>query len=170
MGDFIKMQHPEDLSEWTVAIMSKHDGSRKFSVPQRDGCWTRKAKGQRSKGQLAIGRLVSPKDEWIDFSDRERDRCRESFAHLTKSDPSENADLPPGTHIRNCRDRSKGLLLIYPLCSTKDPDEDNRYGHIDGENVYGFAISWPSDRSGGGAFKNKRIRVNKVFEESYFGE
>jgi len=133
------------------------------------GCWQRTSSGAIHGNNLAIGTLLSPEDEWIDFDERERNRCKVGYKRAIIGDGGEDPgdSRPPGTFIRYSRPRERGLLLIYPICSTDDKEQSNRYGTTAGEEVYGFAVSFPSDRSGP-KFKTQNVRVNQVYIDEYW--
>jgi len=165
---FIQDQEGQDLSMWDVAVLSKSKAAHNFTVGGRSvGCWQRTSSGAIHGNNLAIGTLLSPEDEWIDFDNMERKRCQGEYRSLNPEDRGEDPgdSRPPGTFIRYWRPREKGLLLIYPICSTKDKVQSNRYGTTAGEEVYGFAVSFPSDDDGGARFKKQRVRVNQVYIE-----
>ena len=167
---FIQDQEGQDLSMWDVAVLSKSKAAHNFTVGGRSvGCWQRTSSGAIHGNNLAIGTLLSPEDEWIDFDNMERKRCQGEYRRLNPEDRGEDPgdSRPPGTFIRYWRPRERGLLLIYPICSTDDKEQSNRYGTTAGEEVYGFAVSFPSDR-GSPKFKTQNVRVNQVYIDEYW--
>jgi hypothetical protein len=136
------------------------------------GCWNRKSSGAIEGNSLRIGTLVSPEDEWIDFTEDEKKECRTDYRMMkTRKTRDGGEDLgdsrPPGAFIRYSRPRERGLLLVYPICFVDDPEPSNRYGATAGEEIYGFAVSFPSD-SNRHRFTKKRVRVNQTFIDDYW--
>jgi hypothetical protein len=156
-----------DLKEWDVVIFSKKDVSphsfTHLTTPDKPfRCLERKPL-RLGADTLTIRRLISPSDEWIDFTDSEQKNAREKWAELRaaqgKSAP-EPGDLPNGPAIRSVRPEERGLLMIYPICY--DDEVDGRYGLNEGQEVTGFAVSFPSSET----THQVRYQVNSVFQDA----
>jgi hypothetical protein len=173
ISSFIQEQVDQDMSQWDVAILSKSRAAHKFTLGGKSvGCWNRKSSGAIEGNSLRIGTLVSPEDEWIDFTEDEKKECRTDYRMMkTRKTRDGGEDLgdsrPPGAFIRYSRPRERGLLLVYPICFVDDPEPSNRYGATAGEEIYGFAVSFPSD-SNRHRFTKKRVRVNQTFIDDYW--
>ena len=86
-----------------------------------------------------IGRLVNPADEWIDLEPPQVERalCETRHRYRTNQGGSRHRTEPRnpgGRDVREIRDQSNGLLLIYPL---KESD-------IERTPFIGFAASFPA--------------------------
>ena len=96
-------------------------------------------KGDPSElGRFGIRRLVSPSDERIDLTEAQESEALErtkSAFHLGQSSAKVEPTTPSGTSVRAVRDKSCGLLLIYPLDPTNRVESD--------KPVIGFAFSFP---------------------------
>lgn len=128
LASFIRAQNkqvPNELTAWTVALISK-DGvqaGQKFLLAGRSiGLTDRTAiQGGTSPPLLldrfTIRRLLSPPDEGIDLSAPERKRALEiTEMYRTQAGKAFDPTGPPsGKAIRQARPASRGLLLIYPL-------------------------------------------------------
>lgn len=167
MADFIETQinhGNEDLTQWNVAVITRKDApTHKFMLSGEEvGCIERKPK-RKNANFLSIGRLVSPSDEWIDFSDEEKRKARAIWKELLSQkgrEPDNLKGLPSGPAMRAARPKERGLLLVYPICyGGSDPE---RYGTEDGKEVTGFAISFPNS----GTTKEVNYVVNSVFQDA----
>ena len=161
LAGFIDDQRAEDLSQWDVVVINKEKAAKQIQILGRTiGCTTRVANGPISPENLAIGTLLSPADEWLDFSETERKACvaryREVLNVLGEEDPGDGK--PPGTFIRESRPKDRALLLIYGICSNKG-DPSRHYGMVGGEELYGFVLSFPAWKGA----RNVRARVNQVY-------
>ena len=109
------------------------------------GQWLRTEDGseQNSNEQiyyLRKSRIISPWDEFIDFSEEEKTRALE-ITNQRRTKPG-TASYPKGQIVRNeLRDPKKPLLLIYLL----DTKESLKFFPLpDGTNPFvGYAISFP---------------------------
>ena len=133
------------------------------------GCWNRKPSGTIEGNSLAIGTLVSPDDEWIDFTEAERNKCKTDYRMMKTRDGGKDPgdSRPTGPFIRYSRPRERGLLLIYPICYADGSKPSNRYGLTAGEEIYGFAVSFPSDNPEH-RFATKRVRVGQTFIDDFW--
>ena len=102
-------------------------------------------------GRYSIGVLTDPADEGIDV---DREQWGEALALAVgnwERDPARGRDTPPTApngralrdlrSVRNAGDKSRGLLLVYPL-SPKDLDGVTPTGWD--RPIVGFAVSFPS--------------------------
>jgi hypothetical protein len=171
MADFINEQDDGDLQNWDVVLLSKESAAHSFEVAGKTiGCFKRVANTVTSK-DIAIGTLLSPSHEWIDFTEPEQAKCFKAYQQSKKDDGLETSkfEKPPGPFIRSCRPRDRALLLIYSICS-KDKDEDETdakrtYGLTLGKEIYGFVASFPDHR-----FRTIRGRANSVWMSKYWDD
>lgn len=153
-----------DLKEWDVVILSRKEGSpHNLKIDDNSfGCHIRKP-GSPPDRTLAIGRLVNPSDEWVDFSPEEKKTAFLKWVDLRadqgKGQP-ESGKLPSGPAIRAARPKERGLLLVYPICY--DKIRINRYGMDRGQEVTGFAVSFPASDT----TRQVRYQVNSVFQDA----
>lgn len=137
-----------ELTDWRVALMTKPNAKNNshFIVSGNTvsiGQWKRTEDEKNSSEQLYYLRkshIISPSDEFIDFTDEEISRAMElTNLHRKKEG---DAMYPNGQIVRNeLRDPSKPLLIIYLL----DPVESlEKYPLPKGTNPFvGYAISFP---------------------------
>jgi len=171
MANFIKEQSPGHLAKWDIVIVNKKNPAHSFKARGNSiGCFKRVANINSTKDSISIGTLLSPHDEWLDFPATERDTIERNY-HALQAQKGEDpgSGKPPGPYIRFRRPASRGLLLIYSICSSEnredmkaqresDQDTPQEYGLTDGEEIYGFVASFPA-----GKFKKIRTRVNTVY-------
>lgn len=173
MADFIKEQATEDLNQWDVVVASKESAAHTFTVAGRDiGCFKRVATSPVTTTSIAIGTLLSPAHEWLDFSETEQKRCISEYRRKKIDNDEEDPgnEKPPGPFIRSCRPRERALLLLYPICSKENSRDRSApathvYGLTPGQEIYGFVASFPNHR-----FKTVRGRANSVWINQYWGE
>ncbi len=137
-----------ELTDWRIALMSKPNAKNDshFVVSGNTvsiGQWKRTEDDKNSSEQLYYLRkshIISPSDEFIDFTDDEKSRAME-LTNLHRKKEGE-AMYPNGQIVRNeLRDPRKPLLIIYLL----DPVESlEKYPLPKGTNPFvGYAISFP---------------------------
>lgn len=137
-----------ELTDWRVALMTKPNAKNNslFVVSGNTvsiGQWKRTEDDKNSSEQLYYLRkshIISPSDEFIDFTDAEKSRAME-LTNLHRKKEGE-AMYPNGQIVRNeLRDPRKPLLIIYLL----DPEESlEKYPLPKGTNPFvGYAISFP---------------------------
>jgi hypothetical protein len=138
----------KELTDWRIALMSKPNAKNNshFVVSGNTvsiGQWKRTEDDKNSSEQLYYLRkshIISPSDEFIDFTDEEKSRAMElTNLHRKKEG---DAMYPNGQIVRNeLRDPRKPLLIIYLL----DPVESlEKYPLPIGTNPFvGYAISFP---------------------------
>lgn len=137
-----------ELTDWRVALMTKPNAKNNspFVVSSNTvsiGQWKRTEDDKNSSEQLYYLRkshIISPSDEFVDFTDAEKLRAMElTNLHRKKEG---DAMYPNGQIVRNeLRDPRKPLLIIYLL----DPEESlEKYPLPKGTNPFvGYAISFP---------------------------
>jgi hypothetical protein len=157
-------REPAELVEWTVVLLSVFDGPAATIGGHEIGLVTRKS--QEDAGSFAIKRLLSPSDEFLDFSDDEMSQVRSMTASmfeqgLIKTKSGKPPALPNGAAVRRVRPARRGLLLLYPL----DPGPAGIGGSAP---VIGFGISFPrSQHVDAGAIE---YDVNRVYVVDGQGE
>lgn len=112
----------------------------------------------QQKDRYTIRRLVSPADEMIDLSDKQREEAlKETRNDWEKSDRKDKSENPPttpsGRWIREMRTKDHAVLLIYPL------DPSHAKLPSDSPPVLGIAISFPKSKTA----KEIAYTVNNVF-------
>ena len=139
----------EELTNWRIALMSKPNAKNnsQFQINGESisiGQWKRTEDDKNSNEHIYYLRkshIISPSDEFIDFTDEEKSRAME-LTNLHRKKEGE-AMYPNGQVVRNeLRDPKKPLLLIYLL----DPEEsiDIKNPLPKGTNSFvGYAISFP---------------------------
>ena len=168
MNAYIEKQNEDgDLTDWTVLLLSG-ESSNYFEIRNAGRVrlvnrrWNPNQKIHDSK-HLFIRRLVSPRDEGIDLSNAQFETALAktiSEWELNKENTRRinSPKEPSGIAIRNTRDKSNGLLLIYPL----SPPE---YDGFDETPVIGFAISFP----GNSHARTVTYTVNNVYYRQELG-
>lgn len=147
-----------DLSSWSVLIAGKDPVSSNKSVDfvkyptgllKRSNHPDYSDKPATEPLVYRIRRLVSPSDESWDLTD-------EQFQQALDITDVKRSTRPGGEEIRVARDKSKALLILYPLevQPWTGPDEKTDACYI------GFAISFPGNKSD----KPIRYRVNQVYQ------
>lgn len=127
------------LKKWTIALIA----NGRSKVPARIGPYgvilterENHMPGDREK--VTIGRLVSPRDETIDFSQDQIDKAMTATIAAWQRKSPPKRDQPKsasGPFIRRQRSPDHGLLLIYPIDAGLDGDIP----------IMGFAVSFPFD-------------------------
>jgi len=165
ISEFIQsMNTCGELTSWTVALIGGGEGS-----PEMFGGLSinsLKRQDLKRSGRYTIGRLLSPRDESIDLSDKEWQAACAETKRAFVSDPARmsgnpSQDLPTtpnGPSIRRIRGQvhpERGLLLLYALDPAKAGlgDEGGKL-----PPVIGFGISFPSSKAG----RKVRYAVNPV--------
>lgn len=159
--DYIRAQlQQNELVCWTVALISNNKPKNKYTISGLEiGLTERKnaADGSSSEYRLVKSRLLSPKDEMLDFSSSVQQEIIGITAERRRKagKPESTSKTPDGKVIREKRNSRNGLLLLYPL----DPKV------ISYEvPVIGFGISFPSSISA----KSVEYKVNNVYWEQEF--
>ncbi|CAM3272910.1 Z1 domain-containing protein [Aequorivita lipolytica] len=137
-----------ELTDWRIALMSKPNAKNhsQFDINRNNvqiGQWKRTEDDKNSSEQLYYLRkshIISPSDEFIDFTEAEKSRAME-LTNLHRKKEGEPM-YPNGQIVRNeLRDPRKPLLIFYLL----DPEESlEKYPLPTGTNPFvGYAISFP---------------------------
>jgi len=137
-----------ELTDWRVALMSKPNAKNNslFEINKTTvsiGQWKRTEDDKNSSEHIYYLRkshIISPSDEFIDFTEEEYERAMALTNQHRKKDGE--AKYPNGQLVRNeLRDPRKPLLLIYLL----DPEESlEKYPLPKGTNPFvGYALSFP---------------------------
>jgi hypothetical protein len=136
-----------DLSEWNVLLSSGGEGEDQieglsFNLVKRvPKVAFEPLKGQIDAGRYVIGTLLSPRDEAIDLETEGYQRALDMTRAEWRKEPGRRVNeprVPSGLSIRRVRDKSTGLLLIYPL----DPGP----AQIETDfPVFGFVFSFPAN-------------------------
>ena len=148
--DYIRrMAALDELTLWTVAIISNTSGDSGTIANHQVGLTVRETGGGRTGDSLAIRALVSPGDEAIGMTDDEIKEARRKAAIRLRA-LTDEVD-PGGIDLRNARSAKRGLLLIYPLDPARvgfsgnashDRDRTDDTSH----SLVGFAISFPASK------------------------
>lgn len=138
-----------ELTDWRIALMTKPNAKNNSNFELNGdevsiGQWKRTEDDKNSNEQIYYLRkshIISPSDEFIDFSDEEYDRAMK-LTNLQRKKPGQAA-YPNGQIVRNeLREPKKPLMIIYLL----DPEEsiDPKNPLPKGTNPFvGYAISFP---------------------------
>ena len=140
-----------ELTDWRIALMSKPNAknSSRFEIKGNEvlvGQWKRTEDNNNSSEQIYYLRkshIISPSDEFIDFTEEEKSRAMK-LTNLHRKKEGE-AMYPNGQVVRNdstLRNPKNPLLIIYLL----DPEEsiDPKNPLPKGINPFvGYAISFP---------------------------
>ncbi|MFC1680351.1 Z1 domain-containing protein [Pseudomonadota bacterium] len=146
-----------DLDDWSVLLAGKAPDEAKLTVSitnhqtgllTRANHWARTEEGKDSPLFYRVRRLVSPADEAWDLTSEEYQQAID----LTDEDKSTR---PGGEEIRVFRDRSKALLILYPLENQEktQPKTETNACYL------GFAISFPGNKND----HPISYRVNEVY-------
>jgi hypothetical protein len=153
-----KQNANNELVSWTVHLVSNSQDKRpEFVGALKVGLNTRSPKPSlemQEQGRYTIGVLTDPKDEMMDLSPDERNRAYElTKERWIKERRQGSPNLPGGKEIRVIRDKSRGLLLLYPI----RPDGDAF--PVNTKPILGLAISFPK----GEKVEEVTYTVNNVF-------
>ena len=162
----------EELSEWTVALLSNPQGEEFEIGGAQVKAFLRNAKvaipPHEMGGRYVIRRLLAPRDEGIDlpFDDwnvalqqTEMDwRQRPHDQRRRETEPIN----PSGPALRARRPATRGLLLLYPLTRFGDDPVPLVEGDL---SCIGFGISFPGSRHA----ETVSYRVNNVFWQQEYG-
>ena len=142
-----------ELTDWRVALMSKRDAINNSTMTINGqnisiGQWIRTEDGSEKNSNEQIyylrkSHIISPPDEFVDFTKEEKDRALE-LTNKRRKKPGV-ASYPNGQIVRNeLRDPKNPLLLIYLL----DPKESLTYFPLPEETnpFVGYAISFPKSK------------------------
>lgn len=143
-----------ELSDWTVAVISKKDADTNNWIKINDGLSIplveREKKNQDTwnKDRLVMRGLTGSLDEAVDLSTNEFDEARR------KTDPDNLPKNPDREAVRESRPPRRGLLLIYLIKDRSDQPEDF---------IPAIAISFPDSPTA----KPLAYTVNDVWKQQY---
>lgn len=160
LSDYIALQvNQNELTDWTVVLASiqinnkqkSADGKKLVTNDVSDYFWGLNigsiyrddVEESDKKNRYTIKRLVDPSHEYLDLDDREIELAKEITVNLwkisTRKNKSEDPPSSPGGKgTREVRDKSKGLLVIYPLT-----DIEGSSSSKSSKPVMGIALSFP---------------------------
>lgn len=150
-----------ELTSWTVVLMNSGQGDQlKIGEYElKSVIRSRHNKNDPFSDKYTIRRLISTRNEWLDLDETVRkDVMAETVEAWKKGNikSKEIPEIPSGRIIREKRDKSEGLLLIYPLDLREDKDGEKLIETI------GFAVSFPySDTA-----PSIEYIVNKIYWET----
>jgi hypothetical protein len=147
-----------ELVSWTVHLVSNSQDKKPESIGKlKVGLNTRSPKPpveMQIQGRYTIGVLTDPKDEMVDLSPEQKNWAYElTRERWIKESRQGLPNLPGGKEIRVARDKSKGLLLLYPI------KPDTGAFPADTKPIIGVAISFPK----GEKVEEVTYTVNNVF-------
>jgi len=157
LANYIKKQIlKNELTDWTVVLMSSTQSENKIQVGE---CSVGKSKrsathynlGEHEAYMLNRRRLISPSNEYLDFSESMIEEAK-------KNGTDKNGKEPTPEAIRKTRNPKNGLLLIYYLdLEVKNLNTSNLIPSV------GFAISFPFSKTA----EKIEYRINPVEAEKY---
>ena len=158
LSRYIEQQVQNDeLTNWTVALLSSSKGKRKNIAGRELGLIERVAV-TNTDTTFTIKKVVSPVDETIDLSEVQKAAAMaESRAHRIANELKDSSnDVPLSWTVRKQRTKDSALLLLYPL----DPVQfDSKIPAV------GFAVCFPGSPT---ASKVSYV-VNNIYWEQEFG-
>lgn len=141
-------QRQAELTHWTVALIANGDGAAHPIANCKDVHLSRRTQSIRQAStptKIAIGRLLSKLDEFLDLDDPEL-LVPEGTKHRSK-------------RLREKRDKKNGMLLLYPI----DPaDHDSASAKTP---IVGFGLSFPRSETA----EKTEYFVTKLFAEQNNG-
>lgn len=163
LAKYITLQSPRgELTDWTVVLFSSSIGDVSRIAGLDIGLTERETGGEESPDvkRLGIQRLISPPDEMLDLTDKQ---IADALDQTNRDSDGPSREAPDALHIRQVRDRSRGLLLIYPLRAR----QIGRNGHPEDATtpVIGIGISFPSDSDA----RKVEYTVNRTYLNKYYG-
>ena len=177
LSEFIqKMTGEDELTSWTVAIMSgKQERTVRIGTHHDVHMTKRKPNGQHDD-RYTIQRLLSPRDEALDLAEDAWMAALDLTRNTWHADPARASkgklepERPSGPAIRTVRGYGaegvvgrpeNGLLLIYLL----DPTVVDEKFTTDSPPIVSFGISFPGSQTG----TKVRYEVNNVLWEQEYG-
>ena len=159
LARYIEKQNANDeLISWTVHLVSNSQDKKPECIGKLSVGLNRRspkpALEMQVEGRYTIGVLTDPKDEMVDLSPKQKDSAKRlTQERWIKEARQGSPELPGGKEIRVTRDKSKGLLLLYPLSPDKAAFPPNT------RPIIGVAISFPK----GEKVEEVTYTVNNVF-------
>lgn len=129
-----------ELTSWTVVLMNSGNGDeiKIGDYEVKSVIRSRLNTEDTFSDKYTIRRLISTRDEWLDLDEPIRENIMKETVEAWKKGKiksKEVPEIPSGRIIRDKRDKSNGLLLIYPV--------DLREGNKKLVHTTGFAVSFP---------------------------
>ena len=156
-----------ELIDWTVALISTIAGEPlsiggvKIGLSWRTDMGFPKKDSENIDDAIYLSRnnLITESDQDVDLSEEEKRRAmEETFAHWKLTGRyQEQPKEPSPVWIRNCRDKKRGLLLIYIFQSGKIVNNNIREPYD--EKYLGYAISFP----GSSTARPVEYKVDEVY-------
>jgi hypothetical protein len=172
LSEYIEKQIPQgNLVEWTV-LVTGGEGTDSEAFPFGNiklvkRSWHPPVNENEivSGDKYSIRRLVSNVDETIDIDSEPYEKALLTTIESWTLDPGRSKrktppDEPSGVSIRNVRNSSRGLLILYPL----DPDQKSVKSK-EGLPIVGFAVSFPHIKND----KKVSYIVNNIYYEQEYG-
>jgi len=165
----------KELTDWRIALMSKPNAKNNscLQINGSDsliGQWQRTEDEKNSNEQIYYLRkshIISPSDEFIDFTEDEKSKAMELTNSSRKKDGF--ASYPNGQVVRNKIRNPKNPLLIIYLLDTKESLE--KYPLPLGTNPFvGYAISFPKSNFNAAvsyAVNEELLEIFDVVEEDF---
>jgi len=164
LARYIKTQTKNgELVEWTVRLVSSGlANAAQTTIRGLDVGLVKRAPfpEEQRQDRYTIRRLVSPTDEQIDLDATEKATALQLAIERWQNDsrPSKPKDPPAppgGKEIRQCRPKTRGMLLLYPL----DPQHASL--SAGSTPIVGMAISFPKSDTA----TEVTYTVNNVFTD-----
>jgi hypothetical protein len=127
-------------------------------------------------GTYSIRRILSPSDEWSDFTDDEVEfLVAESIDAWKRGDGGKTEPkVPSGRIVRHHRAPQKGLLVLYPLEPVTPEQVDKaaeRGVTLTDQPILGFAVSFPdSERAEKVEYTANRVYLEELFSMTDDGD
>ncbi len=165
VGDYITAQNEEkELTNWTVALISTNAGKKQDIGGVTVGSsWRTDDRINRSKSDedmvyLIRNNLITESDQFVDLTSQEYSAAMKKTLENWK--PKGRSQTPPGepspVWARQCRNKTKGLLMIYVFRSGLEENKENS----DYDSMYlGYAISFP----GSPTAREVEYKVDEVY-------
>jgi hypothetical protein len=174
IADFIrKMNAANALTGWTVVLLGGGAGESVTLAPGATVSGIKRSAEKSTRDTYSIGRLISPRDETLDFSEEAWLAALKLTQDAYTRDPEKSRakslpEEPNGPAIRRIRGKGafgvpahpeRGLLLLYAI----DPKLSDLAEDL--PTVIGFAASFPASDTG----VKVQYKVNNVFMELEYG-
>jgi hypothetical protein len=167
LSSYIEKQLPQgELVKWSILLASTIPNSANefkncFGDLTLGGIHRSDIEIKNKDTRYTIKRLVDPTHEYADLSEEQmKVALNQTIAYWETSKRKNKSENPPaapgGIAVRNARDKSNGLLILYPLL-----DQDNLNGSLNAIPIMGFAISFPKSNTA----KEISYTVNNVFQQ-----
>jgi len=168
LAEYVQKQSDRgELNSWSVALIAKDSpsaasfGGVDLQVIQRT---LRTGLISDGSDRLRIQRLLSGRDEAIDFDSKDWEAALELTRKEWQGDPGRGQDEkapdePGGKQLRSIRPPERGLLLLYPLALRDSAGQELEY------IVLGMGVSFPDSSSA----PRVAYHVNGLYYEQEYG-